>query len=137
MAAWKQAPQYKVQVLTTSGTALATASNLPAAPNANGNGAANLSSAVERSLQFTVPSEGNYIISFTNLDVVGGFDEFLLLACRVNQVIEPSALDILDSEEQEDVQQITTVDGVNHDGLQRGLNIIQYKSGKTRKVWLK
>jgi hypothetical protein len=137
MAAWKQAPQYKVQVLTTSGTALATASNLPAAPNANGNGAANLSSAVERSLQFTVPSEGNYIISFTNLDVVGGFDEFLLLACRVNQVIEPSALDILDSEEQNDVQQITTADGVNHDGLQRGLNIIQYKSGKTRKVWLK
>ena len=99
--------------------------------------AANLSAAVEHKVEFYVSKEGNYVISFTNLDAVGGFDEFLLLECKVNQLSDPSALDILDSEEQNDVQQITTADGVNHEGLQRGLNIIQYKSGKTRKVWLK
>ncbi|MBP5680388.1 MAG: glycosyl hydrolase family 98 [Bacteroidales bacterium] len=138
MAAWKQTPQYKVQVLPLSGgSALATATNLLAAPNANGNGSANLSAAVERELTFTVTSAGDYVISFTNLDVIGGYDEFLLLECRINQVIEPSDLDIIDSEEQDDIQMITTADGVSHDGLQHGLNIIQYKSGKTRKVWLK
>ncbi|MBQ7237686.1 MAG: glycosyl hydrolase family 98, partial [Bacteroidales bacterium] len=137
MAAWKQTPKFRMRVQSLDGSILADAPNLEATPNANGNGSANLSAAVEHKVVFYVSKEGNYVISFTNLDAVGGFDEFLLLECRVNQLSDPSALDILDSEEQNDVQQITTADGVNHDGLQRGLNIIQYKSGKTRKVWLK
>ena len=65
-----------------------------ARPNANGNTSANLSTATEYTLDFEVPSKGNYIIRFTNMTAdTGGLDEFLLLECRVNTTSDPTGID--------------------------------------------
>ena len=93
MAAWKASPRYKVRILTTSGDIIAESSLRAAAPNANGNTGANVSKAVEYSMEFSVTEENNYIISFINTDYVDGFDEFLLLECRVNSVPEDTGIE--------------------------------------------
>ena len=90
MAAWKGTPTYNLQIinLETSKT-IATVSSLSATPNANGSTAANLSSSPKRELEFTVEEAGNYVIKFSN--ATGGYSEYLLLECRVNEV-EPEAI---------------------------------------------
>jgi hypothetical protein len=85
MAAWKGSPQYKVSILNAAGSSIASSEVFTAAPNANGNGAANLANAERRELPFTVAEAGNYIVSFTNeTGSTGGLREFLLLECRIN-----------------------------------------------------
>lgn len=86
MAAWKEAPKYQARILDANGHEVATSPSITASPNAAGNTGASLKSAQEQTLEFTVETEGNYVISFVNLDAIPGFDEFLLLECNVNLI---------------------------------------------------
>ena len=93
MAAWKSSPKYKAQILNySSGEAIATSASTTATPNANGSTSASVTSAKLFELPFTVTTAGRYVISFQNQDAIGGFDEFLLLECRVKEV-EPEFIE--------------------------------------------
>ena len=91
MAAWKGTPKYKVSILdAATDKAIATSTVFTASPNANGKSSANLSSAILRTLEFSIPADGNYVISF--IDTTGGFDEYLLLECSL-RIVEPDAVE--------------------------------------------
>ena len=93
-AAWKSTPKFCAQIMTTGGDVIAQSDTYTARPNANGNTSANLSTATEYTLDFEIPSKGNYIIRFTNMTAdTGGLDEFLLLECRVNTTSDPTGID--------------------------------------------
>ena len=130
MAAWKEKPTYKVRILNSSNAVVATTEVLTATPNANGNTAANLASATLYELPFEVTQKGNHVISFLNNGT--GFDEFLLLECRVNMT---GATGI---HEQEFISTlpagIYSMQGIRRETLQRGINIVVTPDGKTRKV---
>ena len=82
MAAWKGTPQYKASILSLNDdSSIASTQTLTAAPNADGNNNADLSTAEIHELPFTVTEAGDYVISFTSN---GGYSEYLLLDCRVN-----------------------------------------------------
>jgi hypothetical protein len=60
MAAWKESPKYKVQIINTKdNSTLATSAVHTATPNASGSSSANLLSAKENQLKFTVSESGN------------------------------------------------------------------------------
>ncbi len=134
-AGWKATPNYKVEVLGANDAVIATSGTQQAAPNANGNSAANLSSAVLRELPFTVEEEGNYVIRFSNLG--SGFDEFLLLACNINIDIIATDIATTPNEEAASVVAIYNLAGVKIPTLQRGYNLVEYSNGITRKVFIK
>jgi hypothetical protein len=85
MAAWKESPKYKVQIVSANGTAIATSTAYTAAPNANGSTTADLTSAESRELSFDITAKGKYVISFTDATTSGGYHEFLLLDCRISK----------------------------------------------------
>ena len=89
MAAWKGTPKYKARIISPNNTLVVTTTAYTATPNANGSFSANLSSATLYELPFEVTEAGNYIISFLNNG--SGYDEFLLLECRVN-VDQPAVI---------------------------------------------
>jgi len=96
MAAWKNSPKYEVKILTLDGgRSLASSGSVLALPNANGSTSALLMSAVYHMLPFSVAKEGDYVISMTNSDVVAGYDEFLLIECRVKLIPAVESLDAL------------------------------------------
>ena len=133
MAAWKESPKYKVQILNAqTGSAIATSSTFTAAPNANGNSSANVSSAVSREMAFTVEQAGNYVISFTDQTSSGGYHEFLLLECRVNSTID-TGIHVVDVASGEAV---IIYDGSGRQRLEmgHGLNIIRMPDGRMKKV---
>ena len=132
MAAWKATPKYKVQILDkATGSALATSDVFTASPNANGNTGANLSSATNRELPFTVAKQGNYIIRFTNESNSSSFDEYLLLECNVKSVAT-TGIRLTDT----DGSSTTIYDlrGTRQTTLRRGINIIRTADGKSKKV---
>ena len=130
MAAWKEKPTYKVRILNPSNAVVATTEVLTATPNANGNTAANLASATLYELPFEVTQKGNHVISFLNNGT--GFDEFLLLECRVNMT---GATGIHEREFISTMPAgIYSMQGVRRETLQRGINIVVTPDGKTRKV---
>ena len=138
MTAWKSSPKYKVKILNVStGSSIAASATYTSAPNANGSTSANVTSAVERELAFTVSEAGNYVISFTNESHSSGiFDEFLLLSCSLKRVGAPTAITLTNA----DQSHRTVIYGIGGDqrpALQRGLNIIRTADGKTRKVIIK
>ncbi|MBQ3752812.1 MAG: glycosyl hydrolase family 98 [Prevotella sp.] len=91
MAAWKGEPKYKVSILDAdTGNSVAVSDVFTAAPNANGSTSANMSSAVSHALTFNINKAGKYVISFT--DASGGYDEFLLLECRLKTISADSDL---------------------------------------------
>lgn len=138
MAAWKGTPQFKAQILSSAGKTLKESQNFTASPNAEGNKSADLSSAIEREMTFTVTQEGDYIINFhTDGGEWGG--EMLLLSCRVNKEIDPTSID-----------SITNCDGILPAGseifdengrklpsLQRGINIIRRNGVEVKKVFIR
>ena len=133
MAAWKLSPKFKVQLLdAATGSSVATSQVFTATPNANGNTSANLRSAVERTLAINITKKGKYVISFTNESNSSGFDEYLLLECRLNS--DPSTgIQLVDA----DGTQTTTIfdaSGRMRQTIGHGLNIIRSANGKTRKV---
>lgn len=105
-AAWKTTPRYKVQILSKKNTnkPIFETSVFTATPNANGNTGANLSSAVTRTAEFSITEAGDYIVRFVNTDAISGFDEFLLLECKVNTITDPSGIE----EHYQSVQMVNT-----------------------------
>ena len=130
-AAWKGTPKYKARILDGSGKVVATSSAYSATPNADGNTAANLTAAKTYTLEFDIAKEGNYIISFVNNG--SGFDEFLLLDCRLNSTTPVGIVDIA----QRKSVSIYSLSGMSLTALRRGVNIVVTKDGKTRKLLVK
>ena len=131
MAAWKEAPTYKAQMLPLSGgSALATSAVYTAKPNAYGSTTADLSSAEQHTLEFTVQTKGNYVISFQT--ATGGYLEYLLLDCRVTR--ETTEGIQLTSADGEKTTVVYDLNGMRRLQTARGLNIIRTSDGKTRKV---
>ena len=136
MAAWKESPKYKAQIVDlTSGNAVATSAVLTASPNANGSTAANLSSTVSRELLFTISQKGKYVISYTDETTTGGYHEFLLVNSQVNRVVT-SGLEPVMAQHRQPVG-IYSPDGRLLRSMQRGLNIVVDADGSTRKVMVK
>lgn len=134
MAAWKGTPRYRVSIFDSQNSVVAQSQYYSATPNADGNTSANLSSAKEYELVFDVAQKGNYVISFQNNGT--GFDEFLLLECRINSIISDGIIKALDDTDDIDIAQlkIYNVSGIQQPSLQKGMNIIVYPNGKTKKV---
>ena len=87
MAAWKENPDYKVEIVNLkTGDIIASSDNYTAEPNANGNTSADLSSAAMRELSFNVEKKTKVVIRFSNQSSGGGLHEFLLLACKVSLI---------------------------------------------------
>ena len=133
MAAWKETPRYRVRILDSGNKAIAESPLYTATPNANGNTSANLTSARTYELPFDITQKGNYIISFTNNG--SGFDEFLLLECRINADVTQIEKSIfangnIDYKNAE----IYNEAGIRLTHLQKGLNIIVLPDGATRKI---
>ena len=137
VAAWKESPKYKVSILDSKNTTIAESPVYTATPNANGNSSANLSSAKTYELAFDVSEKGKHVICFSNNGT--GFDEFLLLECRVNTVIPEGILQAVNDSMDEDLSKakIYNANGVQLPTLQKGMNIIAYPNGKIRKVIIK
>ena len=76
MAAWKGAPKFKVEVLDASGNTIAESEVMDAAPNADGNKSADLSSATSGELPFTVNDDGNYVPQGWRCDQDGEIHEY-------------------------------------------------------------
>lgn len=135
MAAWKGTPRFYARVLNASGAEVAKSAEHQAAPNADGNQAASVKTAVEHTLGFTVKDSGKYIISFANAGT--GFDEFLLLECNLtcSQPAEDGILETtFDANGQEEIY---TLEGLRVPDYRAGLNIIRSRSGETRKVLIR
>ena len=137
VAAWKESPKYKVSILDSKNATIAESPVYTATPNANGNSSANLSSAKTYELAFDVSEKGKHVICFSNNGT--GFDEFLLLECRINTVIPEGIVQAVNDSMDDDLSQakIYNTNGVQLPSLQKGMNIIAYPSGKIRKVIIK
>ena len=136
MAAWKESPKYKVSIIEqATSNAIATSQVYTATPNANGNKAANLTSAANRELPFTVTNAGKYLISFTNESNSSGYDEYLLLECRVNAVVTEGITIVTPAASMP--AGIYSPSGVRLQQLQRGMNIVVSADGTIRKIMKK
>ena len=108
-AAWKGTPQYKVQILLAdTDEVIAESSVYTAAPNANGNNSADLTSATTHELAFTIAEAGNYAVRFSDTTTGSGYHEFLLLECRINSESSETPGDI-DGDGQITVSDITAL----------------------------
>ena len=133
MAAWKGAPKYKARIISPKNSLVATSAVYTAEPNANGSTSADLSAAQLYELPFEVTEKGNYVISFLNSST--GFDEFLLLECRINSTASSGIANVLANPAQS--AGIYSPSGTRRQTLQRGLNIIVSADGNIRKVMVK
>lgn len=133
MAAWKGTPKYKASILNKStGKAVVASTVLSATPNAEGSTSADLSSTQLHELSFDIAEAGNYVIRFQNNG--SGFDEFLLLECRING--KPDRVEeILGSSQAP--KAIYDIHGVRRETMQPGLNIVVMENGTVRKVMMK
>ena len=137
MAAWKGTPECKAQILTKSGNVVAETSYIKATPNADGIHEADLSSAEENTFEFTISTQGDYVINFQNNGT--GFSEFLLLACKVKNLNPaPTGIDnVFLKDIASDGIEIFTVDGKKIPTLQHGINIIRRNGVDVKKVYVK
>ena len=133
-AAWKGTPRYRASILTAAGTKIAESPLYAAVPNANGNTSANLSSTKAYELGFTISTAGNYIIRIANNGT--GFDEFLLLECRINADITTSIANLQDNGHAPAVNNAAVYDigGRRRATIAHGLNIVHTADGRTIKV---
>ena len=131
-AAWKGTPRYRARILNEKNKVVAQSSIYSATPNADGNTAANLTSAKTYTLEFEITEAGNHIISFVNNG--SGFDEFLLLECRLNTYI-PDGIDV--ARQTTTTPAIFDLTGIRQQTIHRGLNIIRTADGQVRKVLVK
>jgi len=136
MAAWKGSPKYKVQIVNaTTGNVLAASQVLTASPNANGSTTANVTSATNRTLPFTVIEPGNYVIRFTNESRSDGFDEYLLLECHINTVGETVGMETIQLTHHDGgSSEVYNLRGTRQPSLRRGLNIVRTADGRFKKV---
>ena len=134
VAAWKSAPVFKAQITTRGGKAIATSTSYTATPNANGSTSANLSSARERILPFTITEAGDYAI---NLVGGGGWNEYLLLACSIHGIIDDTAITRQFLGPDDGQLQIYDLSGRLLPALQLGMNIIRRNGEEVRKVFIR
>ena len=140
MAAWKSNPKYKVSILDAqTGSSIAQSDSYTAAPNANGNSSANLSTAVERELEFNVSKAGNYILRFTNESRTSGYDEYLLLSCKLRLVADATGIVAIhnsNSKMQNEVEAVYNLAGQKmvNGKLPWGIIIVRTAKGETKKV---
>ena len=136
-AAWKGTPKYRARILGNADAIIAQSPVYNATPNADGNTAANLSSAKTYELPFEITAEGDYVISFVNNGT--GFDEFLLLECRINTVLTDGifAERINDGQWKKGNGTIFNALGIRQPSLHRGMNIIVSPDGKAHKIIVK
>lgn len=139
VAAWKGSPHYRATVVSADGAQqLAVGDYQLAAPNAGGNGAANLSSTVIYELEFEVTAAGKYLIKFENQGA--GFDEFLLVACRLNSIVDGEGIPSLFADDDlTDASKLKyfAADGRPLPSLQPGLNLIYRDGLLVKKVFIK
>ncbi|MBQ7495157.1 MAG: glycosyl hydrolase family 98 [Bacteroidaceae bacterium] len=139
MAAWKGTPRYKVSILNaTTGRAIATSATYSATPNANGSTSANVTSAQDRTMEFTVEAAGKYVIRFSDESSGSGLHEFLLLECKLNTVI----VDGIASHPSTFNSQLSTfnsysINGMRRTTITRGINIVRTADSHTRKIIVK
>ena len=93
MAAWKGSPTYRAQIQKANGAIITEGETYTSSPNANGNTAATVRSAQLRELPFVITEAGNYLINFESMS--GGYDEYLILECRINIDAQSDAIDII------------------------------------------
>ncbi|MBQ8051169.1 MAG: glycosyl hydrolase family 98 [Bacteroidaceae bacterium] len=128
-AAWKGTPRYKASILDSEGTTVAQSGVCSATPNANGSTTANLTSARTYELEFDIAQAGNYVIRLANNG--SGFDEFLLLDCRLNTAVPTSVSQIpLESTP----TAVYDLSGRRRPAIGKGLNIVRTADGQVRKV---
>jgi len=132
-AAWKGTPQYKARILNASGSQVAASPTITAAPNANGNMNADLTATKLQTLDFKISQKGNYTIQFQRTS--GGYDEYLLLECRVRAAHTVGITQLTGTSGSEvHTQKIFDLNGrtVNHVG--KGIYLIRTADGKMIKV---
>lgn len=134
-AAWKGSPKYAVSVIDDGGKSVASSATHPATPNANGNSTASVKGAKLYELPFTIKTAGNYTIRFSDKTAEGGYHEFLLLECRVNNTDVSSG--IVETRLSTGVPGIYSVTGVKLEKLAPGINIIVMPNGEKRKVLIR
>lgn len=131
-AAWKGTPKYRARILTEKNKTLVQSGIHSATPNADGNTSANLTSAKTYTLEFQVTEAGNYIINFMNNG--SGFDEFLLLECRLNTYI-PDGIEV--ARATQGTPALFDLTGVQQKHLRRGVNVVRTSDGRVHKVVVK
>ena len=137
MAAWKGTPKYKVSILNaTTGKSVAASDVMTATPNANGFTTANLTSAKNQELAFSISEAGKYIISFTDQTGAAGYTEFLLLECRLAPVV-PVDIAVVTATGSGMPAGIYSLSGTRLSKMQRGINIVVGADGKARRVMVK
>ena len=137
MAAWKGTPQYKAQILTSKGNALKETQYFTATPNANGSKSSNLSSAEQKTMEFEVKQEGDYIINFyTN---GGDWAEFLLLSCSLNKIPESTDIEtaVIGSDIESGEYEIFDEAGRRLPALRKGINIIRKNGVEVKKLFIR
>ncbi len=136
-AAWKGQPKFRANIVNAStNKVIAKSAAYTAAPNADGNLSANLSTAKTYKLSFTITEEGKYYIRFKNETNASGLEEYLLLECRINKEMTDGVIKLVDTATQEETA-IYGLSGIKRSSLQRGLNIVRTADGKTRKIMIK
>ncbi len=137
MAAWKSNPRYKAQILDSKSNIIAESSSTLASPNVDGNSAGNVTNSRNYTLEFRVETAGKYYIKFINASNTSALDEFLLLECRLNTMVDPTAIDITDAETEDSHIEIFSITGMRQPSFTKGVNIIRTQDGKTRKILVK
>lgn len=139
MAAWKGTPEYKAQILTSSGSVVAQTAYEKAKPNANGTTDSNLSSAEVKTFEFTIENQGNYVINFQNNGT--SFSEFLLLSCSIKPIRTNADQTGIDTIFLGDINpesiEIYTIDGKKIPSLQKGINIIRRNGMDIKKIFVR
>ncbi len=134
-AAWKGSPKFAVSIIDDSGKSIAASATHSATPNANGSTTANITGAKLYELPFVVKTAGDYIIQFMDRTPEGGYHEFLLLECRVNDTDVSSG--IAETRQATVAPGIYSVTGMKMESLAPGINIIVMPNGEKRKVMVR
>ena len=134
MAAWKGTPQFRVAIKNLySEEEIAGSDTFTATPNANGSKSADLSSAEERTLDFEITEDDDYVIVFEDK----AWGELLLLECMVSRN-DDNAINGITLDPADDTPvAIYGEDGRERKSLRSGINLVKMKSGKTRKLFIR
>ena len=137
MAAWKGDPKYSVVIRNAdTNTDVAQSEEFGTAVNVNGNTSADVSAEPEHEFKFTIPEKGNYIIRFSDKSTYGGYHEFLLLSCKLNNVGETGVESVMDGGCGVPAG-IYSPQGIRLSSMQSGLNIVIEADGTVKKVMKK
>ncbi|MDE6741310.1 MAG: glycosyl hydrolase family 98 [Muribaculaceae bacterium] len=137
MAAWKGNPKFNVIIRNAdTGTDMVQSEVFTTTVDANGITSADVSAEELHEFKFTIPEKGNYIIRFADKSTVGGFHEFLLLECKLNNTGDSAVEGISDGCSNVPAG-IYTPQGIKISSMQSGLNIVIEADGTVHKVMKK